>query len=400
MPLTDTKVRALHGRMVKGENVGKESDGGGLNFQSGKYWRMSYRFAGKQKTLALGVYPDVSLKMARQARDRARELLAQGIDPAERKKADKVEAKRQEREGSLTFEVVAREWFEKKTLELTADYRKQILSRLENHLFPYIGGVLMKDLAPADVLSAVRVTEKRGAIEQAHRLAQLAGKICRFARVSGYCTFDAASGLTEALTSIPREKHRAAIVDPIRIGELLRAIEDYPGDISTLYALRILPYVFVRSQEIRGARWEEIDFDKAVWVIPAGRMKMKVAHTVPLARQVVRLFMDLREWTGHGELVFPSPFSATRCISDMGLLNALRRLGYGKDEMSIHGFRGMASTHAALDCKYRQDVIEVQLAHGERNKVRSAYNHAQYMSERTAMMQDWADWLDKLRAEE
>lgn len=400
MSLTDTKIRALHGRMIKGEKVGKEADGGGLNFQDGKYWRLSYRFAGKQKTLALGVYPDVSLKIARQKRDWARELLARGIDPAEQKKADKAEAARIEKEDSLTFEVVAREWFEKKTLELTVDYRKQILSRLEKHIFPYIGAVLIKDLSPADVLSAVRVTEKRGAIEQAHRLAQLAGKICRFARVSGYCTFDAAAGLTEALTSIPKEKHRAALVEPKAVGGLLRAIETYPGDVSTRYALRILPYVFVRSQEIRGAKWAEIDFDKAIWIIPAGRMKMKISHTVPLARQVVKLFLELREWTGNSALVFPSPFSTTRCISDMGLLNALRRLGYGKDEMSIHGFRGMASTLLNECGKYRQDVIEAQLAHGERNKVRGAYNHAQYLSERTVMMQEWADWLDKLRAEE
>ena len=399
MPLTDTKIRALYGRMLKGKKVGKESDGGGLNFQDGKYWRLSYRFAGKQKTLALGVYPDVSLKTARQRREWARELLARGIDPAEQKKTDKAEAERVERENALTFEAVAREWFEKKTLELTADYRKQILSRLENHLFPYIGAVLMKDLAPADVLSAVRVTEKRGAIEQAHRLTQLAGKVCRYARVTGYAKFDAAAGLTEALTSIPKEKHRAAIVEAARIGELLRAIDGYQGDISTLYALRILPYVFVRSQEIRGAKWEEIDFDKAVWVIPAGRMKMKKAHTVPLARQVVKLFQELKEWTGHGELVFPSPFSATRCISDMAVLNALRRLGYNKDEMCVHGFRGMASTLLNECGKYRHDVIETQLAHGERNKVRGAYNHAQYLPERTAMMQEWADWLDRLREE-
>ena len=326
--------------------------------------------------------------------------MARGIDPAEQKKTDKAEAERVERENALTFEVVAREWFEKKTLELTPDYRKQILSRLENHLFPYIGAVLMKELTPTDVLTAVRVTEKRGAIEQAHRLTQLAGKVCRYARVTGHAKFDAAAGLTEALTSIPKEKHRAAIVEAARIGELLRAIDGYQGDISTLYALRILPYVFVRSQEIRGAKWEEIDFDKAVWVIPAGRMKMKKAHTVPLARQVVKLFQELKEWTGHGELVFPSPFSATRCISDMAVLNALRRLGYNKDEMCDHGFRGMASTLLNECGKYRHDVIEAQLAHGERNKVRGAYNHAEYLPERRAMMQEWADWLDRLRTGE
>ena len=397
MPLTDTKVRALHGRMLKGEKVGKEADGGGLTLQEGKYWRFYYRFDGKQKTLALGVYPDVSLKNARKLRDKARELVAQGIDPCEQKKADKLKSKKQKQEKALTFEVVARDWFEKKTLELTTGYRKQILSRLENHLFPYIGAIPMNILAPAEILAAVQVTEQRGSIEQAHRLAQLAGKICRFARVSGYCTFDAASGLTEALTTIPKEKHRATIVDPSKIGGLLRAIDDYSGDISTRYALRILPYVFVRSQEIRGAKWEEINFDKAIWVIPAGRMKMKIPHIVPLARQVVELFVELKGWTGHGELMFPSPFSATRCISNMALLNAIRRLGYKKDEMCVHGFRGMASTLLNESGRYRHDVIEAQLAHGERNKVRGAYNHAQYLSERRVMMQEWADWLDQIR---
>ena len=399
MPLTDTKVRALYGKAQKGESVGKESDGGGLNLQSGKYWRLSYRFNGRQKTLALGVYPAVSLKAARVARDKAKELLAQGIDPSEKKKQDKEEALRLEREAACTFEAVAREWFEKKTRELTPSYRRQILSRLENHLFPFIAQKPFSALKPADILKAVRVTEVRGSIEQAHRLCQLAGKVCRYARLAGYAEFDIASGLTEALASIPQVKHRATLTDPAQVGALMRALDEYAGDLSIKYAMRILPYVFVRSQELRGAEWDEFDFDKELWSIPAGRMKMKRPHVVPLSRQVVKLLQELREWTGHGRLVFPSPFSATRCISNMGLLNALRRMGYGKGEMSIHGFRGMASTLLNESGKYRHDVIEVQLAHGEKNAVRAAYNHAEYLPERRAMMQDWADMLDAMRAD-
>lgn len=397
MALTDTRVRALYSESQKGEKVAKESDGGGLNLVSGKYWRLSYRFGGKQKTLALGVYPAVSLKKARRDRDAAKELLAQGIDPSEKKKQDKKEAARVEQEARCTFETVAREWYEKKTTELSPEYRKQVLSRLENHLFPYIDKKSFAELKPTDILKAVRVTEARGSIEQAHRLCQLAGKVCRYARVSGYAEFDIAAGLTEALAVVPQTTHRAALTDPERIGELLRAIDAYPGDLSIKYALRILPYVFVRSQELRGAEWDEFDFDKELWIIPAGRMKMRRQHAVPLARQVVKLLQELREWTGHGRLVLPSPFSASRCISDMGLLNALRRMGYGKGEMSVHGFRGTVSTLLNECGRYRHDVIEAQLAHGEKNSTRAAYNHAEYLPERRAMMQDWADMLDAMR---
>lgn len=300
------------------------------------------------------------------------------------------------REQAATFEVVAREWFEKKTANLTPDYKKQILSRLENHLFPFMGTKPFATLEPADILTAVRHTESRGAVEMAHRLIQLTAQICRYARIVGYAKYDASAGLTDALPPIPKTKHHAALTDPDAIGHLLRSIDVYEGEISILYALRILPYVFVRSSELRGAEWEEINFDTAEWVIPAGRMKMKRPHTVPLARQVVERLIALREFSGSGSLVFPSPFSASRCISDMGLLNALRRMGFGKGEMTIHGFRGMAST-LLNEQGHRSDVIEAQLAHGERNAIRAAYNHAQYLPERRTMMQEWADYLDGLR---
>ena len=367
----------------------------------GKWWRFKYRIAGKEKLLSLGIYPAVTLKEARNRRDEAKEQLAKGIDPSvERKeaKAVAVAAVEEARAQGIAFEYVDREWFAKKTAHLTADYRKQILSRLENHLFPHIGSIPISTLEAADVLTAVRHAENRGAIETAHRLTNLAGQICRYARLVGHCKYDVTAGLTEALPVIPQTKHMAAITDPKEIGRLLRAINKYQGDISITYALNILPYVFVRSVEIRGAEWTEINFDAGEWIIPAGRMKMRQQHVVPLALQVVELFEALREYTGAGKLVFPSPLSIGRCISDMGLLNAIRRMGYVKGEMTIHGFRSLASTRLN-EMGYRPDVIEAQLAHGERNAIRRAYNRAIYMDERREMMQAWAEYLDGLRAQ-
>lgn len=396
MPLTDAKLRSIRPKT----KPYKEYDEKGLFLlvtpAGGTWWRLKYRLQGKEKLLSLGVYPDVPLKEARRRRDEAREQIAQGVDPSAERKEAKAVAAAVEREQAATFEAVGREWYDKKTAHLTADYRRDILSRLENQLFPYIGGKPFSLLEPADLINAVNPALKRGAVETAHKLIRLAGQVCRYARLVGYCKYDVAAGLTEALPSV-QTKHLAAITSPKEIGHLLRAIDAYQGDISISYAMKILPYTFVRSGELRAAEWAEIDLDRAEWVVPAGRMKMRQPHVVPLARQVVELLSIMREHSGHGKLVFPSPFSATRCISDMGLLNALRRMGYEKGVMTIHGFRGMAST-LLNEQGYRPDVIEAQLAHGERNAVRKAYNHAEYLPERRKMMQEWADYLDTLKA--
>ena len=398
MALTDTTLRELHRRAKKGEKVPMKSDGGGLNFQDGKYWRFTYYFAGKKKRLAFGVYPDVSLKAARQAREKARELLAQGIDPAEKKKAERAEAERIEHEQARTFRVVALEYYERKLTDRRDLYKRQTLARFENQIFPFLGDVPISKLRPSDILAGLRRVEERGSLDMAHRLASLIRQVCRYAVASGYSEFNAAAELSAAMTPKPKAVPRAAILDPHRIGQLLRDIDEYQGSFSVKYALKLMPYLFVRSQELRNARWDEIDFDKAVWNIPAERMKMKSPHTVPLARQVVKLLTELHEWTGHTGLLFPSAQSNTRSITDVGLLNALRRMGYGRDEMCIHGFRSIASTHLNESGKWRSDVIESALAHAERNQVRAAYNRAEYLPERTAMMQEWADWLDRLRA--
>jgi integrase len=398
MPLNDTKVRALFGKAQKGEKVGKEADGGGLNLIEGKYWRLSYRFAGKQKTLALGVYPTVSLAAARKGRDEAKVLLSQGIDPSAKKKADKAEADRVAQEEVLTFRVVAMEYFQRKLTDKRELYKKQVLSRLENQIFPFMGDISVSQLKPTHILAGLRVVEARGSIDMAHRLASLIRQICSYAVACGYTEFNAASELTAAMTPKPKATPRAAILAPEKIGQLLRDIEEYPGSISIRYALKLMPYLFVRSKELRNAKWDEFDFENALWHIPAERMKMKSAHVVPLSQQVIRLLKELQVWNGHIDLLFPSPQSNTKAITDVALLNALRRMGYEREEMCIHGFRSIASTLLNEAGKYRSDVIEAALAHVDKNQVRAAYNRAEYIEERRVLMQDWADMVDAMRA--
>jgi len=393
--LTDTAVKNAKPR----PRVYKLSDGGGLYLEvtptGGKLWRLKYRIQGKEKRLAVGIYPAVGLKEARVRRDEAKEQLAGGIDPSAAKKEARKIAAALEREEAATFETVAREWYSKKTTTLSSGHQKTILARLERQLFPYIGNIPFSKLEPADILAAVRRAEARGVIETARRLSQLAGQVCRYARLVGHTKYNLAAGLVEALPAVQTE-HYAAITDPAEIGHLMRDIGSYQGDISITYALRIMPYVFVRSGELRAAEWAEVNLDAAEWVIPAVRMKMKRPHVVPLARQVVKLLEEIGEVTGGGRYVFPSPFSASRCISDVGLLNAIRRLGYSRGTMTIHGFRSMAST-LLNEQGYRPDVIEAQLSHGEKNAIRGAYNRAAYLPERRTMMQDYANYLDLLR---
>ncbi|MBD5646513.1 MAG: integrase arm-type DNA-binding domain-containing protein [Desulfovibrio sp.] len=393
--LTDTAIRAAKPK----EKRYKLADGEGLYIEvaptGGKWWRIKYRFGGKEKRLSLGVYPAVGLKEARSRAGEIKELLRRGIDPGEERKAAKAEAAAVEIARGQTFEAVAREWHSKKSPGWTPRYSRQILNRLEASIFPELGPHPIAELGAPDFLAMLHKVEARGCIEMAHRLAQLCGQVTRYARLAGIVQADAASGLTEALAPAV-VRHYATITTPKEIGALLRAIDAYPGEVVTRYALKIIPYVFVRSEELRAAPWAEIDLEAATWLIPAERMKKRRPHAVPLAPQVVKLFRELREFTGNGPLVFPSTFSATRCLTDVGLLNALRRMGYGKEVMSIHGFRAMAST-LLNEQGYRPDVIEAQLAHAEKNAVRAAYNHADYLPERRAMMEAWADYLDGLR---
>jgi integrase len=327
--------------------------------------------------------------------------VAKGIDPSKSKREAKTAAAAKAKEQAATFEAVAREWFAIKRESYRESQQKKILWFL-SLLFPHIGGIPLASLEPLQILSAIRPIDEKGHSVTAHKLVQVAGQICRFGMRLGYAKYNAAAGLTEAIKPIKSE-HYAAITDPQKIGALLRSIDEYNGSVSIRFALRILPYVFLRNSELRGAEWREIDFDNAIWIVPAVRsdkngtgMKMRTPHIVPLARQVVGLFRELHLFTGGSTLCFPSPHSQSRCISDMGLLNALRRLGYTKDEMTIHGFRAMFST-LCNEQGFNRDHIEKQLAHQEGNKIREAYNHALYLEERRAMMQEYADFLDGLR---
>ena len=407
MPLNDTTLRNLKAT----GSPAKYADFDGLylylSASGGKLWRMDYRFAGKRKTLSFGAYPAVSLKDARNCRDAAREQLAKGIDPNEAKKQAKAETLAAAKEAALTFATVGAEWLTVKQADYAASNikKKQWLLRL---LGERIGDVPIAKLTPGEVLAAIRPVEDAGHTVTAHKMAETVGQVCRYARTCGYAVYNPAEGLKEAMRPI-RSRHYACLTSPEAVGHLLRCIDEYQGSVSVTYALRILPYLVLRSMELRGARWAEIDLDRALWTVPAvrrqraqdgGGMKMRIAHEVPLPTQVVKLFRELHILHGHGELCFPSRQSAKQCISDMALLNALRRMGFSKDEMTIHGFRATFSTilnEVKLEWGLDGDIIEAQLAHKDQNAVRSAYNHATYMEKRREMLQRWADYLDGLR---
>lgn len=346
--------------------------------------------------MSLGRYPDMSLKDAREKRIEIRKLVDAGLDPLVERKRMVDQEKAIEAELQNTFEHVAREWHGKAKSQWSEVHKKKILSRLEKQLFPYLGHIPISQLETTDYLAAIQKAEARGVIETAHRLAQICGQVARYAVHAGIIKHDAASLVKGALSHV-QTQHYAAIINPVEFGSLLADIEQYKGEPAICHALRIMPYVFVRSGELRGAKWAELDLDNGQWLIPAERMKMKRPHIVPLAPQVVNIFQSMKNYSGNSALVFPSAMSNTRCISDMGLLNALRRMGYGKDIMTIHGFRTSAST-MLNEQGYNRDWIEAQLAHAEKNAIRDAYNRADYLPERRKMMCEWANYLDSLRS--
>jgi len=374
----------------------KLSDGGGLHLlvkPTGKYWRMKYRFADKEKTLSIGVYPSVSLREARNKRESAKKLLEQNTDPSQKKQADKRKAKSESQAAS--FESVAREWMAKKATTWVETTIVNNQAKLDRHIFPWIGSLPISDIEAPDVLSVIQRVERRGTIETAHRLRMLCSQIFRYGVATGRIKSDPTRDLQGALTPVVY-KHRATITEPKKVGELLRAIQAFEGTLVVQCALRITPYVFVRPGELRHAEWSEIDFDAAEWRIPAHKMKMRVVHIVPLSKQVVAILKDLQPLTGRGKYVFPSIRNPSRPMSENTVNAALRRLGYDKSEICAHGFRAMAST-LLHEQGWNSDVIERQLAHKEGNAIKGAYNHARHLPERVKMMQHWADYLDGLR---
>jgi integrase len=401
MALTDTFVKNI--KPTAAASGGKHSDGLGLYLhvkQAGKYWRLGYRFDGKQKLLALGVYPAVSLAKARSRREKARELLADGIDPGA--------AKREERQATATaaantFELVAREFLETKTEAWTPKYAAKWLRGMEKDLFPYIGKLPATTVTPPMLLNALRKCEKRGAIESAHTLRQTAGQVFRYGIQTGRCDRNPALDLHGALKPVTT-KHMAALLEPLKVGDLLRAIDGYSSPL-TRAALALSALLFQRPANIRSMEWAWIDFDNAMLTIPSQDMKRRIEqklngrpHFVPLAPQAAAFLKELVPISGHGRYVFPSIRTSQRPMSDNTVNAALRRMGFEKDEMSAHGFRATARTLMIERIKgISADVIEAQLAHGKSGPLGSAYDRAEFMEQRRVMMQTWADYLDKLR---
>ena len=395
MALTDIKVKSAKGQ----EKPYKLSDEKGLhllvNPSGTKLWRLSYRFLGKQKTLALGIYPDVSLANAREKRDEARKLLANDADPGEVKKAQK--ASRLDRAAN-SFEVVARRWHQKGEAKWSESYSKKVIQMLERDLFPWIGGKPVADLDAPEFLSVARRLEARSLVDAAHRAMQLCGQIMRFAVAEGLVSRDPVADLRGALQSVKTE-HMASITDPVRVGEILRMFDGFKGSYQVMQALKLAPLVFTRPGELRQAKWKDIDLDAALWSIPAEAMKMREPHIVPLSTQAVAILRDMHPFSGHLEHVFPGGRDPKRPMSDAAINAAMRRLGIDtQTELTGHGFRAMARTILHERLNYSPEVIEVQLAHKAPGPLGAAYARAKFIDQRKSMMQAWSDYLDKLKA--
>ena len=374
------------------------ADGRGMYLEiapsGGKWWRFKYRLAGRERRISLGVYPDVGLAEARERREAARKHVAAGIDPGEQRRAEKI-AKIESTENA--FAAVAREWFALFAPKWVETHSSKVLGRLENDLLPWLGTRPIRGITSPEVLTVLRRIAARGADETARRALQDCGRVFRYAVATGRADRDPTRDLAGALA--PRSVvHLPSIIEPKEVGALMRAIDDYEGTFVTRCALRLAPLVFTRPGELRKAEWAEFDLEKAEWRIPAARMKMREQHIVPLSMQTLAILRELQPSTGRFQLVFPSVRSRIRPISDNTVNAALRRLGYTKDEITGHGFRSMAST-LLNEQGWNRDAIERQLAHGERDATRAAYNYAEHLPERRRMMQAWSDYLDKLKAE-
>ena len=394
MPLTDTAIRAIKPT----SKTAKFFDGGGLYLEvapsGGKWWRLKYRFQGKEKRISLGTYPTIGLKEARERREDTKKILANGIDPSAQRQAIKVSTTSIDKD---SFEVVTREWFDKHVVNLAPSYSKKVRSLFERQIFPVLGAKPIAEVEPTDVLNAARHVEQTGAIETAHRLIQICGQVFRYAIATGRTKYDVSTGLHAALPKV-NVKHMATLTDKKRIGQLLRAIDAYGGFFPVRCALRLAPLLFVRPGELQKAEWAEFDLPVAEWRLPASKMKMRQRHIVPLSSQALSILAELQPYTGNGQFLFPSIRTTTKPIALESMLVAIRSMGFTQDEMTMHGFRGMAST-LLNEMGYNRDWIERQLAHGERDHVRAAYNYAEHLPERRRMMQEWADYLDELKAE-
>ncbi len=401
--LTDTAVK--NAKLKEGKSQTKYTDGGGLYLlvtKTGKYWRFNYRFNGKFKTLALGVYPDISLKRARNAHEAARDKLLDNIDPSFQRKIKKLSF----RESSdNSFEMVAREWYERFLDTWSTSHAKRLISRLENDVFPWLGSRPINEIEPPEILAVMERVHSRGALESAHRVRHVCGQVFRYAIATGRAKRDQTADLRGALPPV-RKNHFAAIKSPEELRALILAIDSYRGTFIVRCALQISALVMLRPGELRQAQWDEINFQKTTWTIPVSRMKARkttkelnqTTHIVPLSSQAVNIFKELHPLTGHFPYVFTGARNRYRPMSENAVNGALRSMGFTNDQMTAHGFRATASTFLN-EMGFNPDAIEAQLAHKDKNEIRAAYNRAQYLDERRTMLQAWADYLDSMRSE-
>jgi len=394
MALTDPRIKQAKPK----DKDYKLSDSKGLYLlvakTGSKYWRLKYRFLNKEKVLALGVYPTVTLKQARKACDTAKEQLEQGIDPSQARKAKRAELTGAQ---SNNLETLTREWHCQQTRKWSQSYSEKVLRSVERDLFPYLGTLPLDDITPPQLLAVLRRIESRGATESAHRLKQTVGQVFRFAVATGRAQRDITPDLKGALAT-HKKQHFPAITEPAQVGRLLNMLDNYEGTPTVRAALKLAPLVFVRPKELRHAEWQEIDTDKKEWRIPAAKMKMGVDHIVPLSTQALEVLEEQQcitgQWNGY---VFPSARSPRRPMSDNAILSAFRNMGISKDEMTGHGFRAMARTILDEVLGERVELIEHQLAHAVKDSLGRAYNRTTHLPQRKKMMQRWADYLDDLR---
>ena len=408
-PLT---LKSLIATAKKESKVTKSPDGGGLYFVAepvrSSWWRFDYRIDGKQKTLSIGTYPDISLPDARAKRGELRSQVTNAIDPSQQRKAQRVS-----QSGADSFEPIAREWWEHKKNTWTEGHAQRTLTRLVNDVFPYLGAAPINTITAIVLLETIRRIESRGAIESAHRTNQTCEGVFAYAIGTGRCENNPATAIRSVLKPAPPQKNFARLKDVGDISTLLKDIEEYKGSAIVRAALKLLPLTFVRPGELAKLEWSDIDFDKALWTVPAHVKKQNATlkndpdrvHLVPLSRQAIAILQDIHQLTGSGRYVFTGLRTASgaqheRHMAMEALLAALRRMGYSKEDMTAHGFRGIASTQIREvgKGKFREEVIEAQLAHTVKGKTQKAYDHAIYLDERTILMQWWADYLDGLKA--
>ncbi len=389
MSLTDTGIKALK----PGPKPIRRFDGGGLYIEVApngtKKWRLKYRVDGVEKRISLGIYPEVTLEDARIETLKHRKTLREGRDPSVERRRTEARAR--------TFEDIGREWLTKEQGAWSENHRIATISRIERLIFPRIGKRPIDSLAPPDMMAFANTIKDSITVYMAHLILGICGRIFQHAVICGYISVNPCTGLSKALPS-HRHKPMAALVNPKDISRLLKAIDAYDGDFKTQSALKLLPLCMVRTGELRQAEWSEFDFEQKLWCVPAEHTKLRRDHLVPLSRQALEIFLKLKEVTGHCRFVLPGRRSENRIMSENTVNAALRYMGFSSDEMTGHGFRSMASTRLN-EMGFRGEVVEKQLAHEETNSVRKVYNRAEYLVERRDMLQQWADYLDKLRQE-